>query len=203
MAKFLSPEDSWKAHRHYPYYIEPTGAWDKRAAGRLNDTLEIISWTKKLHLAGADTPTLLDIGCNSGYLLEEAQARGFAATGVDVAPRMVRYCRLKGLKAYRLAAEKVLDYFGAGSFSTVVLGEVLEHVFDPDEVFRQAVAVATMNVVGSVPTEKSEWGRMGHGGHPHHTRQFTRKSLGELIGRHSTDFVIMEKGEFYIFEAFV
>lgn len=72
---------------------------------------------------------LLDIGCGSGYLIEEAKKRGFQGEGLDPSYKAVKFCQRRNLKVwYGLLEEK---YYPSESFDIVIASHVLEHVSDP------------------------------------------------------------------------
>lgn len=73
---------------------------------------------------------LLDIGCWTGFLLDEARRRGWQATGVEPSEFASRHARERlGLDV------RTGDLFGtelpAGSFDAAVLADVLEHLPNP------------------------------------------------------------------------
>lgn len=84
-----------------------------------------------------DTPgrTLLDIGTGQGALLEEAEALGYQAQGIDLCEPLVRKARARGLRVECARAE---DLDAAGRFDVVTMMDVIEHVPEP----RRLLAVA-------------------------------------------------------------
>jgi len=98
--------------------------------------------------------TVLDLGCGDGLLLERLRERGIVGTGLDVSDEAVRICREKGFTADVQALSDPLPYADA-SFDTVVLLDVLEHVYDPTSLLREASRVARERVIVSVPNFSS------------------------------------------------
>lgn len=80
----------------------------------------------------ADSPVrcgrLLDIGCGGGFLIEEAQCRGFDAQGLEANSEIVRWCKSRGL---RVAQQNVEDLSRSQAFDLIVISAVLEHLQDP------------------------------------------------------------------------
>lgn len=125
--------------------------------------------------------TVLDVGCNSGYIVDFVPADCRCA-GVDVAAELVEKARQRLTAAMVAPAERLP--FEDDWFDVVVLGEVLEHVFDPVAVLREARRVARRIVVGSTPHEASAWGPgQGRGpeGHRFHVRCFTAETLWQAL----------------------
>jgi ubiquinone/menaquinone biosynthesis C-methylase UbiE len=125
--------------------------------------------------------TVLDVGCNSGYIVEFLPPR-CTAYGVDVSDELVQRAK-KRLKEARLAAAERLPY-GDKSMDCVLLGEILEHVHDPVEVLREASRVARRIVTGSTPHEAGKWGPKGTKApdtHRFHVRCFTQETLLETL----------------------
>jgi SAM-dependent methyltransferase len=76
---------------------------------------------------------VLDIGCASGYFLDEARAAGWDVVGSDVSPYARQRAGALGLDLieHPAAAEP-------GSFDVVTLFQVLEHTVAPAETLRLA-----------------------------------------------------------------
>ncbi len=73
--------------------------------------------------------SLLDIGCGSGYLIEEANKLGFQGEGLDPSYEAVKFCQRRNLEVrYGLLEEK---YYPSETYDIVVASHVLEHVSDP------------------------------------------------------------------------
>lgn len=78
---------------------------------------------------------LLDVGCSVGHTLVAARQLGVAATGVDVRPDSVNYCRELGFRAEIGTLERLP--FGDGEFQMIVLKHVLEHTPRPRLALRE------------------------------------------------------------------
>lgn len=103
-------------------------------------------------------PTL-DIGCGDGLLLGLLKERGIAAQGADISGEAVRQCMARGLVAHVYDPVRPLPY-ADGSFETVVLLDVLEHVYEPESLLREAARVAHTDVIVGVPNFSSLPARM-------------------------------------------
>jgi ubiquinone/menaquinone biosynthesis C-methylase UbiE len=144
----------------------------------------------------------LDIGCNSGYMAHVApNARWW---GVDLNPELVAKAQKVMVEAMVSPAES-LPYENE-VFDLACLGEILEHVFDPEAVLREAIRVTGRRVIGSTPHESGNWGPKGiHpvNGHKYHVRCFTRKELENLLkpyGEFSIEILFDKKRpQMYVF----
>ena len=77
--------------------------------------------------------TLLDVGCSTGFLLEEAQTRGWKAIGLELNPLAASYGRQRGLTII----EKTLDEVPVETqFSAITLFDVLEHLPNPAQAIK-------------------------------------------------------------------
>ena len=136
--------------------------------------------------------SLLDVGCNSAYFADLLPA-AVLYMGVDVSQAAVSAALRRLRPAFVSPAENLP--FPSASFDTVLLGEILEHVFSPAAVIKEALRVAQFRVVLSTPTERSQWGSWPD--HSHHVRVFTLKSLKQLLDETGMKYVVEEEGPFY------
>ena len=78
---------------------------------------------------------VLDVGCGTGFLLEQLAKRGFSGVGIDLSPESIAHTqqRLKALGVDdRLRAEVGSAYEPPeGPFDLITLTDVLEHLEDP------------------------------------------------------------------------
>ena len=71
---------------------------------------------------------LLDVGAAAGFFVAEANARGWQACGVDIAPEMIRYAA-ETLRV-RVSAGRLQDVEGE-TFDAVTMWDYIEHSVDP------------------------------------------------------------------------
>ena len=84
-------------------------------------------------------PKLLDVGCALGFMLQEAKAAGWEATGVETSPFAAKYAEdHSGCGVYPGTLHQA--NFNSDSFDVVTLMDVIEHLPDPcalvDEIYR-------------------------------------------------------------------
>jgi SAM-dependent methyltransferase len=73
----------------------------------------------------------LDVGCGIGDMLLHRPE----TIGVDVNPRTVEFCRLRGAQANLMQPDDLP--FEAGSFDSVLMDNVLEHIALPEPLLRE------------------------------------------------------------------
>jgi 2-polyprenyl-3-methyl-5-hydroxy-6-metoxy-1,4-benzoquinol methylase len=74
---------------------------------------------------------LLDIGTGLGAFVEEAQALGYQAQGIDLCAPLVTKAQARGLDVRLKAAEELEDSSERGVFDVVTMMDIIEHVPDP------------------------------------------------------------------------
>ncbi len=106
----------------------------------MNEALKQIKTQEKEFTAMADdildlVPVqkgkLLDIGCGIGWVVKEANTRGFVASGIDTNPEYVSAGK-KYLKV-NLIHSSLENFKTKQKFDVVVLKHVLEHIIDPQD----------------------------------------------------------------------
>ena len=94
---------------------------------------------------------ILDCGCSGGTVSGALAGRHFVV-GVDVLPELLAEASGRGLKPVNADASAFLPFRDA-SFDLVILGDILEHLVDPEKLVREAVRVLARGgrVIASVP----------------------------------------------------
>lgn len=77
----------------------------------------------------------LDIGSSFGGFLERAKIAGFDTYGVEVSPFSSEFSRKNGLEIY--TGEYLDNPYGDNFFNVITLVEVIEHLLNPDLVFKK------------------------------------------------------------------
>ena len=114
---------------------------------------------------------VLDVGCGIGDMLEFYNA----ATGVDVNPKTVEYCVSKGLSAKLMATDELP--FKDGTFESVLLDNVLEHLEQPEKLLSEInrVLVTDGRVIIGVP------GKKGYTRDPDHKIYYNKSNLSKVL----------------------
>jgi len=95
--------------------------------GRRSSSRKILKILEKFKIKGNK---LLDVGCSTGFLLDEARKMRWDVTGVELSTWAAGYAREKfGLKVYNTSLKKIK--MADNSFDVVILKDTIEHVLDP------------------------------------------------------------------------
>jgi len=132
---------------------------------------------------------VLDIGCADGGYLQHFPK---GSVGADIAEVNVEECRRKGLTAVVIDANGPLD-FPDGSFDTVFMSHVLEHVENPVALLREAnrlVRPGGVLILGLPLEDMGIWRlrRDYFGGHPGHLYSFSDDGIRALLNYTGFDF---------------
>ncbi len=96
---------------------------------------------------------VLDVGCGAGHLGRLLRARGHHVTGIELVPEVADRARqvLDRVEVGDVEADGFP--FGPGSFDAVLCADVLEHLFDPWRVLREAANLLSEGglVIASIP----------------------------------------------------
>ncbi len=100
------------------------------ASGRRSERL--------LSLVGGPALRVLDVACGPGHLGALIRAAGNHVTGVEISDAAAQEARrvLDDVLVFDIEG-RWPDHLASASFDVVVLGEVLEHVFDPVSVLKE------------------------------------------------------------------
>lgn len=120
---------------------------DQGISFRHRKALEFVS-------GGSGTKTLLDIGCGDGLLLSLVAERGIAARGLDISEKGIEKSGAKGLDVAVYDADSRIP-FPDNTFDVVTLLDVLEHVYAPEVLLKEAVRVSKRWVIVGVPNFSS------------------------------------------------
>jgi SAM-dependent methyltransferase len=137
---------------------------------------------------------LLDVGCSRGLFVEVARAEGWDATGVDLNRNAVGQARERGLDVQH--GDLADQDYPEGSFDVVTLFDLVEHTGDPRALLTRCHAllrpggllvVTTPDASGLLPRVTwalfgSTMGAWDHPTPPGHLVQFSRGTLGRLLG---------------------
>ncbi len=121
---------------------------------------QAMQWRHHAALSLIDSGTVLDLGSGDGLLLAMLRDKGVTGEGLDLAEEGVAKANAKGLttRVYDFGSNK-LPYPDA-SFDTVVMLDVLEHLYDPGILLKEAARVSKKNIVVGVPNFSSFPARM-------------------------------------------
>lgn len=88
--------------------------------------------------------TILDLGCNVGRYAIHYAKEGFEVVGVDISSTVLKEAERKTAKLPKKVADRIkyihsdiMDLKDLGTFDTIILTEILEHVIDPLAVLKK------------------------------------------------------------------
>lgn len=114
--------------------------------------LDKMHFSRKVVLNNFKENSVIDVGCGSGFLLEKLLEKnsGLKVSGLDISPVAIKKAQEKGLDCKLYDITEPLP-FADNSFDSALLLDVLEHMFQPEPVLKEAARVARGYVYISVP----------------------------------------------------
>jgi SAM-dependent methyltransferase len=164
-------------------YACPRGPRDSSKWYLDADPMEQVDGALVEFVAAHAGPVVLDLGCGLGGYTKALSERGLDARGIDVSPEYVERARSLGVEADLYDGGRLP--YDDGSFDTVAMLEVLEHLEDPAALLREARRVARRGVLVSVPNSTQDFGKVpvefSHMLDVDHRQWFTADSLVALL----------------------
>lgn len=115
---------------------------------------QLVTFRHKAALNLVTEEPIFDIGCGDGLFLQMLKLRGFTKlVGIDFSETAIKKAHSKGIKAQVHDLSNPLS-FEDNSFETVVMLDVLEHLYNPEEVLSEVRRVGKYLVL-SVPNFNS------------------------------------------------
>ncbi len=147
---------------------------EHRRISRIYEQYQLLSIINKYH----DIKSILDIGCDKGFFLDEARRLGINVAGVELSESARNYCATIGLDV-----RHSIDEFDS-KFDAVIMSHSLEHFFDPKEILTKIYDKLNSKglLIVRVPAFDSPWSRIAKSRWiwfqpKNHNFHFTQKSL--------------------------
>jgi 2-polyprenyl-3-methyl-5-hydroxy-6-metoxy-1,4-benzoquinol methylase len=141
---------------------------------------------------------ILDIGCNSGVLVEKLQRRGYEAWGTDISKESIDAGKFRGVKNL-IVAEGDRQPFEDGTFDCVLALDVIEHIEKDGEAlaeFKRLLKPGGMIVI-KVPAFMFMWGLQDEVAH--HKRRYSKQLLRDTVTAQGFEIVRMTYFNFFLF----
>ena len=191
VSNFISQKDSVTVYSE-DYYLDYTKAGYKNylqnASARISGFQSKLAHIEKKYRQ--QKGYVLDYGCAIGLFVKVAQDSGWNAKGIDVSKWAIAF----GRKNYDIDIYFIEDFLRIGKaemFDVITLWDTIEHVNDPNEIFRSIrgwlkpnglIVFNTINISSLGAFLAGESWR--HIAPPHHLQYYTRKSLNYLLKSH-------------------
>jgi 2-polyprenyl-3-methyl-5-hydroxy-6-metoxy-1,4-benzoquinol methylase len=160
---------------------------------------------------------ILDVGCSTGTLGAAIKAKtGAMVIGIEFSKEMAAVAANRIDKVFQGEATEIIcgDELADYRFSTIIFGDVLEHLVDPWTTLASAVKYLEPNghVIASIPNVrhidtvinlifKGYWPYRNRGIHDKtHLRFFTKKNISELFSSAGLSIEVL-KGNYRLIEA--
>ena len=133
---------------------------------------------------------VLDISCGDGLLMSALSQKGAVVSGVDISEEGVKKCREKGLDVSVVDITTESLPFEDSTFDTVIMLDILEHLYAPEKLLEEAARVSKKNIIISVPNFNSLparlqvlFGKVPENNRPNkgHIYWFNRDVLGSML----------------------
>lgn len=120
-------------------FYQRVQADERESRGYVKPKIEFI-----LNHAGSGN-IMLDIGCNDGYISGLLLEKGNTVYGVDIVPKNILTAKKRGIKAKYCNIEKTGLPYKNDFFDVVLIGDVIEHVFETDAILDECYRVLKKN----------------------------------------------------------
>lgn len=123
---YVIPEDK-KLEEHYEQY----GRNDYRSPITTKRYRELLKWFEVYRGNGR----ILDLGCGTGYFLEEALDLKWEAHGIEISQKARNLCREKGIQMVGSVLDEAIQ--SNMQYDVITAFEVIEHLSHPEEEFKK------------------------------------------------------------------
>ena len=120
-----------------------------------NKKIQRISFRHRAAFKLMKKGSVLDLGCGDGLFLKMLKDKGIEGVGLEISEIAIEKAKDRGLnvKEFDFAVTKLP--FADNSFETVVLLDVIEHLYQPEKVLKEAHRVSKRYLVIGVPNFNS------------------------------------------------
>ena len=132
--------------RYYTHSLAAEGKYHSTGAkAALKRVLATLLWWKKplfqtdlFHLQGMEPGNLLEVGCGNGDFLAAAVQSGWQAVGIDFDEKAIAVAKAREMSGITASVGDLYSHeFVNGAFDAIVMNNVVEHLPDPPQVFKE------------------------------------------------------------------
>jgi SAM-dependent methyltransferase len=141
---------------------------------------------------------LLEVGCGSGVLLDEATRRGWRADGVELSPDLAQLAQARNPDSRVTVGDIQEQGFRDANYDAVIALDVLEHVVSPTrmmQICREALRPGGLLLLQTPNTHSLRFRAQGAGWDmlmpDQHLTLFSPQGLDGLLGSHGFDTLEM------------
>ncbi|MEK7213622.1 MAG: methionine biosynthesis protein MetW [Patescibacteria group bacterium] len=113
-----------------------------------------LEFRHKVALSMIDSGTVLDLGSGDGFLLSLLKEKGIEGRGLDISEEGISKAKVKGLDVSVFDFNNKLP-FSDNTFDTVIMLDLLEHLYNPEFLLKEAYRVSKKNIIIGVPNFSS------------------------------------------------
>lgn len=143
-------------------------------------------------------PKILDVGCATGFLLEEAKELGYDPYGVEISDYSSKVAQDKFGKTKVFCGSLEESKFEKSSFDVIVMSDLIEHVSDPLKLLKSAygylrpngqILIITPNIESLL---KKVMGKYYVNYKEEHLFYFNKKTLSEILNDADMDILTVK-----------
>jgi ubiquinone/menaquinone biosynthesis C-methylase UbiE len=169
MASYDSVEHALVKHEEYP-------ALDRDLSDHDFQRRRVSSCVKFIYPGDI----VLDVACNTGYYIDYCP-KAAEVHGVDCSEALVEIAKKK-LTTARVAAAEKLPFMDR-SFDVVNVSGLLEQVFEPLAVMKEAARVSRRFVTGNTVHASGTWGKHRIEKHSWQSRSYTKEEIESILNQ--------------------
>ena len=183
---YKSSGTSFVPRDDYFQFLFDIEEYENEVANRILNSIEIL----------IERGTILDVGSGAGFLLNIAKQRGWVVQGVEIAPWGLQASEKWNVPIYNGPLE--CAKFADESFDVVTCIDVIEHTYDPNEMFENVynvlkpggiIVIQVPNIQSVHGYFKSKWELLCPPGHLHY---FKPKTMKVILEKHKFKIVSTE-----------
>ncbi len=118
--------------------------WARKLVGQKppdQHSIDRVTWTDGLVPKASPNDCLVDLGTGSGAMLGRGRAKGYQVIGTDIDKELVEWLKSTGFPAQVEDLNVDLSNFKTDRFAVVTSCDVIEHLWNPNQMLREAFRI--------------------------------------------------------------